>query len=283
MLNYPQAALLGLLQGVSELFPISSLGHTVLIPAVLGWDIDRSSDFFVSFLVLTHLATALVLLAVFWRDWLNIVIGVLRSIREREIRETDTYAKLGWLIIVSTIPAGALGLFFEEALQVLFSSTALVATALALNGMVLLAIERLRRRRSDEIAKANDQEIAGLSYAQAVLIGCAQCLALLPGFSRTGLAITGGLASGLGHENAGRYAFLLATPIILAAALLKLPGLFVGGQGIGEALVGAACAAIAAYASVRFLLKYFRTKNLRPFAIYCVTAGFFAIVLTIQI
>lgn len=272
MLSYLQAALLGLLQGVAELFPISSLGHTVLIPALLRWDIDRSSDFFVSFLVLTHLATALVLVAIFWRDWLRIIGGVLRSIREREVRDDDTYAKLGWLIVVGTIPAGVLGLLFEETLQSLFASATIVAIALALNGFVLFTVEFLRKRRVDE-ASADDRAVARLTYGQAVLIGVAQCFALIPGFSRTGLTITGGLACGLGHENAGRFSFLLATPIILAAALLKLPGLFATGEGIGEALVGAACAAIAAYASVRFLLKYLETRSLRPFAIYCFVAG----------
>ena len=279
MLTYPQAILLGLMQGIAELLPISSLGHTVLIPALLRWNIDRSSDFFVSFLVLTHLATALVLLAVFWRDWLRIIGGVLRSVREREIRNDDVYAKLGWLIVVSTIPAGILGLLFEETLKSLFSSAAIVAVALALNGAVLMAVEFFRQRRPDE-GSADDAAIARLSYLQAVAIGLAQCLALIPGFSRTGLTIAGGLASGLGHENAGRYAFLLATPIILAAALLKLPGLFASGQGVGEALVGAACAAVAAYGSVRFLLKYLETKSLKPFALYCAVAGVAALVLT---
>lgn len=272
MLSYPQAMMLGLLQGVAELFPISSLGHTVLIPALLGWKIDRSSDFFVSFLVLTHLATALVLLVVFWRDWLRITGGVLRSIKAREIRDEDADARLGWLIVVSTIPAGLLGLLFEETLQSLFAAAPVVALALALNGLVLIAVEFLRRRGPEE-ARSDDARIARLSYRQALIVGGAQCLALIPGFSRTGLTMAGGLVCGLGHENAGRYAFLLATPIIMAAAVLKLPGLFASGQGLGEAAVGAICAAGAAYASVRFLLRYLATKTLTPFAIYCIVAG----------
>lgn len=279
MITYVQAILLGLLQGVAELFPISSLGHTVLIPALLRWSIDRSSDAFVSFLVLTHMATALVLVGFFWRDWVQICLGLLRSLREREIRADDTYAKLGWLLIVSTIPAGIIGLLFEESLQAIFSAASVVAGALVLNGIVLLAIETLRGR-SVEDGPHDDRKLAALSFTRAVLIGIAQCLALIPGFSRTGLTMAGGLASGLSHENAGRYSFLLATPIILAAAVLKVPDLFAnGGQGVGEALAGAACAAVSAYLSVRFLVRYFETRSTRPFAIYCMIAGVAAFIL----
>ena len=280
MISYFQAILLGLLQGFAELFPISSLGHTVLIPAVLHWQIDRGSDAFLAFLVLTHLATALVLLGFFWRDWVKIVVGLLRSLRDREIRPDDTYAKLGWLIVVSTIPAGFIGLLFQEALQALFATATVVAIALILNGVLLYGVELLKRRHVDE-GPPDDTKLAGLSWRQAVLIGLAQCLALIPGFSRTGSAMAGGLLSGLSHENAGRYSFLLATPIILAAAVLKVPDLFAnGGQGAGEAFAGAICAAISAFFSVRFLVKYFETQSLRPFAIYCAIAGIVALVLT---
>jgi undecaprenyl-diphosphatase len=279
VINYLDAILLGLLQGFAELFPISSLGHTVLIPAVLHWQIDRSSNAFLAFLVLTHMATALVLVGFFWRDWLKIIGGVLRSLKEREIRADDTYARLGWLIVVSTIPAGFLGLLFQEPLQQLFASANVVAIALILNGGVLYGVEMLRRRRAEE-GPHDDRKLAALSYPQAVLIGFAQCVALIPGFSRTGLAMTGGLISGLSHENAGRYSFLLATPIILAAAVLKVPDIFAnGGTGVGEALAGAVCAAVSAYFSVRFLVKYFETQSLRPFAIYCAAAGVAALVL----
>ncbi|MEO8883532.1 MAG: undecaprenyl-diphosphate phosphatase [Devosia sp.] len=280
MISYFQAILLGLLQGFAELFPISSLGHTVLIPAVLHWQIDRGSDAFLAFLVLTHLATALVLLGFFWRDWVKIVVGLLRSLRDREIRADDTYAKLGWLIVVSTIPAGFIGLLFQEALQALFATATVVAIALILNGALLYGVELLKRRNVDE-GQHDDKKLAGLSWGQAVLIGLAQCLALIPGFSRTGSAMAGGLLSGLSHENAGRYSFLLATPIILAAAVLKVPDIFAnGGQGVGEAFAGAICAAISAFFSVRFLVKYFETQSLKPFAIYCAIAGVIALILT---
>lgn len=279
MISYFQAILLGLLQGFAELFPISSLGHTVLIPALLRWPIDRSSDNFVAFLVLTHLATALVLIGFFWRDWVKIVLGLLRSLREREVRRDDIYARLGWLIVVSTIPAGLVGLTLQQTLENLFAAADIVAVALALNGLVLYGVELMKRRVRAE-GPADDRELAALSYPQAVLIGLAQCLALIPGFSRTGAAMAGGLLSGLNHENAARYSFLLATPIIFAAAVLKVPDLFAdGGQGVGEAFAGAICAAVTAFFSVRFLVRYFETKSLKPFAIYCVIAGIVSLIL----
>jgi len=270
MLTYFQAALLGLLQGASELFPISSLGHLVLVPRILGWRIDMASSSFLAFAVLTHLATALVLLGFFWRDWVRIVRGILRSFALREVREADVHARLGWLLIVGTIPAGTAGLLFQEKIQRLFAVPLLVASALVLNGVVLLAAERLRR--SAQEGKPDDAKIARLSWIQAIGIGVAQGFALIPGLSRTGLAMTGGLVSGLSHENAARFSFLLATPIIFAAAVLKVPELF-GSPILGQAVLGALCAAFAAYLSVRFLTKYFETKTLTPFALYCIAAG----------
>ena len=263
------------------MFPISSLGHTwcSFRQCFTSWPIDRSSDAFLAFLVLTHLATALVLLGFFWRDWVKIVLGLLRSLREREIRADDTYARLGWLLVVSTVPAGFIGLLFQDELQNLFAAADVVAVALILNGALLYGVELLKRRNVEE-GPPDDGKLAALSWGQAVLIGLAQCLALIPGFSRTGSAMAGGLVSGLSHENAGRYSFLLATPIILAAAVLKVPDIFAnGGQGVGEALTGAICAAVSAFFSVRFLVKYFETQSLRPFAIYCAMAGVVALIL----
>lgn len=277
MLSYPETILLGALQGVAELFPVSSLGHTVLIPAILHWQIDTGSDAYLSFLVLTHLATALVLVVFFWRDWIRIIAGVLRSLARREIAADDTYAKLGWLLIVGTIPAGILGLLFEEELKTIFASATVVAIALLLNGIVLGLAELLRRRAAE--GAGDDKKLAEMSYVKAFGIGVAQCLALIPGFSRTGLTIGGGLLSGLSHENAARFSFLLATPIILAAAVLKVPTLVLSGNGVGEAFAGAACAAISAWLSVRFLVKHFETHTMRPFAIYCAAAGLIALIL----
>ena len=278
MISYLQAVILGIFQGVAELFPISSLGHTVLLPAVLHWNLDRGSDAFLSFLVLTHFATALVLLAFFWRDWGRILGGLRRSAGARRIAPGDVEARLGWLLIASTVPAGLLGLALEHRLQALFANASVVAVALILNGGVLLAAERLRDRTVAE-GPHDDAQLARLGWGQALAIGGAQALALIPGFSRTGVTMTGGLLSGLSHENAVRYSFLLATPIIFAAALLKLPALVLHGAGLGPALIGALCAAGSAWASVRFLVRYFETRTLTPFAFYCVVAGVVALAL----
>ncbi len=269
-----QAAILGVLQGVSELFPISSLGHSIILPTLLGWHIDQASEYFLPFLVLTHLATALVLLGFYWREWQRIIVGVLRSLTTRTIGD-DASARLGWMLILGTIPAGLLGLVFQKKLEHLFSNPKLVAAFLFLNGLLLLAGEFMRRRaaRQSVAARSIDAD-AKLSWTQSVAIGTMQALALLPGFSRTGATITGGLAAGLSNEEAARFSFLLATPIILAAAVLKLPHLLSAPAAILlPAIVGALFAALGAYLSVRFLTRYFKTNTLLPFAIYCAIAG----------
>ena len=276
MIGYGQAIILGLLQGFSELFPISSLGHSVILPRLLGWDIHQNDGFFITFLVATHLATALVLLGFFWNDWVRIVKGIGRSLRDRQIAPDDADAKLGWLLVVGTIPAGLLGLLLEHPLRSLFASPASAAFFLMINGVLLYGAERLRRRAPAREVGDSDERIAErLSWREAIGVGTAQALALIPGISRTGVTMAGGLVAGLSNEDAARYSFLLATPIIGAAALLKLPELF-GEQGDGvrgPAFVAALCAALTAYLSVKFLLKYFETKRLTPFAIYCVVVG----------
>ena len=276
MIGYGQAIILGLLQGFSELFPISSLGHSVILPRLLGWDIHQNDDFFITFLVATHLATALVLLGFFWKDWVRIVKGIGRSLRDRQIAPDDADAKLGWLLVVGTIPAGVLGLLLEHPLRSLFASAASAAFFLMINGVLLYGAERLRRRAPAREVGDSDERIADrLSWREAIGVGTAQALALIPGISRTGVTMAGGLVAGLSHEDAARYSFLLATPIIGAAAVLKLPELFgEQGNGIrGPAFVASLCAALTAYLSVRFLLRYFETQRLTPFAIYCVVAG----------
>jgi len=276
LISYGQAIVLGLLQGFSELFPISSLGHSVILPQLLGWDIHQNDDFFVTFLVATHLATALVLLGFFWRDWVRIVRGLGRSLRNREIGD-DSDARLGWLLVVGTVPAGLLGLLLEHALRDLFASGRSAAFFLILNGFMLYGAERLRRRAPVvEGAEGSDARIAQrLTWRSALGIGAAQAVALIPGFSRSGATMGGGLLAGLSNEDSARFAFLLATPIIGAAAALKLPDLFgTGGNGVrGPALVGAICSALTAYLAVRFLMRYFETNRLTPFAAYCVAAG----------
>jgi undecaprenyl-diphosphatase len=277
-ISYVQAVVLGLLQGAAELFPISSLGHSVIAPRLLGWDIHQSDDYFLTFLVATHLATALVLLGFFWDDWVRIVRGLGRSLRDREVAESDADARLGWLLVIGTIPAGLLGLTLEHSLRSVFASPASAAAFLFCNGLMLFGAERLRRSapvRQDR--RFSDERIARqVSPGRAVGIGAAQALALLPGISRSGATMGGGLLAGLSNEDAARFSFLLATPIIGAAAVLKLPDLFgPAGDGVrGPALVGALCAAVTAYLSVRFLVRFFETNRLTPFAIYCTVAGF---------
>jgi undecaprenyl-diphosphatase len=276
LISYGQAVLLGLLQGFSELFPISSLGHSVILPRLLGWNIHQNDPFFVTFLVATHLATALVLLGFFWHDWVRILRGLGRSLRNREIG-ADSDARLGWLLVVGTIPAGLLGLLLEHSLRDLFASGRSAAFFLIANGVMLYGAERLRRRAPVvQTAEGGDERIAReVSWRGALAVGTAQAIALIPGFSRSGATMGAGLAVGLSNEDAARYAFLLATPIIGAAAVLKLPDLFgESGNGVrGPALVGAVCSAATAYLAVRFLMRYFETNRLTPFAAYCVAAG----------
>jgi undecaprenyl-diphosphatase len=273
-ISYFQAAILGLLQGVSELFPVSSLGHSVILPKLFGWDIHQNASYFLTFLVALHLATALVLLGFFWEDWVRIVKGLGRSLRDREIG-ADADAKLGWLLIVGTIPAGILGLALQDYLRKLFASAEYASIFLALNGLMLYGAELLRRR-APVMAEDDDERIARtVGWWQGFTVGAAQAIALIPGFSRSGASMGGGLLVGLSHKDAARFAFLLATPIIFAAAVLKLPEL-AGAQGNGvrgPALVGALCAALTAYLSVRFLMRYFETRTLMPFAVYCFCAG----------
>lgn len=277
MISYLQAIILGGLQGFSELFPISSLGHSVVLPRLLGWDIHQNDPFFLTFLVATHLATALVLLGFFWRDWVRIVKGLGRSLRDREIGASDADAKLGWLLVIGTVPAGLLGLLLQDPLRAVFASASSAAFFLMLNGVLLYGAERLRRRApvTNAGGQKSDGRIARLTFRQAVGVGAIQAIALIPGFSRSGATMGGGLLVGLSNEDAARFAFLLATPIIGAAAALKLPELF-GPEGhgvIGPAIVGALCSAVTAYLAVRFLLKYFETNRLTPFAVYCFVAG----------
>jgi undecaprenyl-diphosphatase len=275
LISYPRAIVLGLLQGVSELFPVSSLGHSVILPKLLGWNIHQNDQYFLTFLVATHLATAIVLLGFFGRDWVRILKGLGRSLRDRGIAEDDADAKLGWLLVVGSIPAGLLGLLLEHPLRKIFASPGSAAVFLTFNGLLLYGAELLRRR-APVTAEEDDVRIARtVSWRGAFLVGAAQALALIPGFSRSGATMGGGLLVGLSHKDAARFAFLLATPIIGAAAVLKLPELF-GEQGDGvrgQALVGAVCSAVTAYLAVRFLMRFFETRTLTPFAVYCFAAG----------
>jgi undecaprenyl-diphosphatase len=284
MLSFSQAIILGLTQGITELFPISSLGHSVLLPGLLRWNIDQNSETFLEFLVATHLATATVLFIIYFKDWVRIVKGLFRSLAAREISDADPDAKLGWLLVMSTIPAGVIGLLLKDQITGNLLSPLSAALFLSLNGLLLLLAEWLRKRAAQpaENLKNNDTRIAHrLSFWQSFKVGILQVLALIPGFSRTGSTLAGGLMVGLSHEDSLRYSFLLATPIIGAAALLEIPALLTSGNAalIEVSLAGAAAAALAAWFAVKFLTRYFKTNTLTPFAVYCLAVGIISLVI----
>ena len=270
--------ILAVLQGVSELFPISSLGHTVLIPPLLHWHVDESDDSFLAFVVVLHLGTALALLVFYRTTWLRIVRAFVASIaRGRLTGERDE--KLAWLLVVGTIPVGILGVIFQASVKSLFASPIPVAIFLMLNALVMFAGEGLRRRQRAGARTA--KPIERLTWVQSAGIGVAQSLALLPGISRSGASIVAGLLVDLDHEDAATYSFLLATPVILLASVLEIPELFKPGVAIGpvEAVTGCVLAGLTAYASVAFLTRYFQHNDLRPFGWYCLLAGATALVL----
>jgi undecaprenyl-diphosphatase len=249
----------------------------VVLPRLAGWHIHQNDKFFLTFLVATHLATAIVLLLFFLGDWVRIVKGLWRSLVLREIRAEDVDARLGWLLVAGTIPVGIIGLVLESPLRKLFASATTAAAFLVVNGIALLIFERLRRRppRAGDYLGDSDVRIAKLSWRQAIGVGTSQAAALIPGISRSGFSMGGGLLVGLSNEDAARYSFLLATPVIFAAAALKLPELFGHeGDGVrGPALVAGLCAAAATFVAVKFLLRFFQTNRLSPFGVYCICAG----------
>jgi undecaprenyl-diphosphatase len=282
LISYFQAVILGLTQGIAEPFPISSLGHAVVLPALFGWNIHQNDKFFLTFLISTHFATAVVFLVFFIKDWVLIVKGIFRSLRMREIREDDTYARLGWLLVAGTIPVGIIGLLLQDPIRKLFASPSLAAAFLIVNGVALLCFERLRRRppRTGDYLGDSDGRLAKLSWRQTISVGASQAFALIPGISRSGMTMGGGLLSGLSNEDAARFGFLLATPVIFAAAALKLPELL-GHEGSdvrGPALVGGLCAAATTVFAVKFLLRFFETNRLTPFGYYCMGFGTFCLI-----
>ncbi|KKC06012.1 undecaprenyl-diphosphate phosphatase [Mycobacterium nebraskense] len=291
-LTYIEAVVVGAFQGVTELFPVSSLGHAVLVPAVVGgrWAQDLSISApespYLAFIVGLHVATAAALLVFFWRDWLRIVAGFVSSLRYRRIETLDE--RLAWLIVGATIPVGLAGLVLERTFRTTLGKPVPAAIFLLLNGIALYAGEVLRRRvapgpdqnqpaeeQPAHTGEAVDNRLAQLPLRRGILIGAAQILALLPGISRSGITMVAGLWRGLSHEDAARFSFLLATPIILAAGVYKIPELFgPRATGIhGQVLAGSVASFVAAYLAVKFLTRYFQTRTLTPFAIYCGLAG----------
>ena len=287
-MSYFQAIVIGVLQGITELFPISRLGHSVLIPAWLGWDQIVSAQsagesFYLAFVVALHVATALALLVFFREDWIRIIGGFFRTLRTRRLETPDE--RMAWLLIVATIPAGLTGLALEHSLRTLFAKPLSAAIFLTLNGVILLVGERVRRRTQvrklvEEHPTAHSTTEEGrrldtLEFKEAGAVGVAQVGALFAGVSRSGITMVAGLVRGLDHEDAARFSFLLATPIILAAGVYKIPDLAGHlGDGVrGQALVGSIFAGLSAFASVRFLMRFFETRTLLPFAIYCLAFG----------
>ena len=274
-MTYLEAIVIGLLQGVTELFPVSSLGHSVLVPALIGgrWardlNVSTPESPYLAFIVGLHVATALALLAFYWRDWLRVIGGFVTSLRYRRVSTEDE--RLAWMIILATIPVGIAGLLLEHTFRTVLGRPVPAACFLIVNGFILYGAERLRRRAVDP----PESRLTDESLGSATLIGSAQILALLPGISRSGVTMAAGLAKGLSHRDAAHFSFLLATPVILAAGVLKIPDLL-GPLGDGirpQVLVGSLAAGVAAYLSVRFLTRYFETRTLVPFAIYCLVAG----------
>jgi undecaprenyl-diphosphatase len=284
-LSWLEAGTIGLLQGVTELFPVSSLGHAVLLPAVVGgsWAHDLNvrtpESPYLAYIVGLHVATAIALLVYFWRDWVRIVRGLVTSIVRREVRDADQ--RLAWLLVLATIPVGIVGLLAEHAFRTTLSRPVPTAIFLALNGLVLLGIERARPSAPAEYVDErvsgpeSDRRVARLPVLRAVGIGAAQILALAPGISRSGVTTSTGMIAGLDREDAGRFAFLLATPVILAAGVLKI-GDLTGplGNGIrGQVLLGSVLSGVGAYLSVRYLTRYLANRSLRPFGVYCLVAA----------
>ncbi len=285
-LNIFQAVVLALLQGVTELFPISSLGHTVILPGLLGWgDLQTNTgcggeSCFLPFITSLHLGTSIALLIYFWRDWFQVGRTLVTSIKEGE-RRKGTEEWVSWLIIVGCLPAGLLGVFLETPLKKFFASPLLAATFLIVNGSVLFAGEQLRRRSEAKLSLLSPKEreaqfrpLVSLSLREALIVGLAQSAALIPGFSRSGTTIVAGLGVRLTHEDAARFSFLLGTPIIFAAGALEVPLLF--GQStyvLFLIFIGAVLSGVAAYLSTKFLMKYFEKGRLDPFAYYCWGAG----------
>ena len=267
-----QAIVIAILQGATELFPVSSLGHAVILPAVLNWGLDQRSPEFLPFLVLLHTGTAVALLAYFWRDWLGLGLGVVGVGGARRVQEAR---RMTLLIVIATVPAVILGFALNSFFRSLFASPLAAALFLTLNGLVLLFGERLRGAAGGRGTKP----LTALTIPDALAIGVWQCAALFPGISRAGSTIVGGLLRGLDHEGAAHFSFLIAAPIIVGATVLEVPHLLHANVPPGvfqQAFFAAVLAGVTAWLSTAFLMRYFRGHDdwaLNPFAYYCLAAG----------
>jgi undecaprenyl-diphosphatase len=306
-MSFFQAIVIGLIQGITELFPVSSLGHTVLVPSWIGgsWATlvrqeSQAESPYLAFVVGLHLATALVLLGFYFREWTRLIAGFLRSVVHRRVVTDEE--RLAWLIVIATVPVGALGVIFEHEFRVLFAKPFAAALFLMANGAILLTGEAQRRRRERSQASSGvpvqavperfrdrrivaidekaEGELSHIGLLSAAVIGASQALALLAGVSREGIAMVGGLFRGLSNENAMRFSFLLSTPVILAAGALKIPDLL-GPLGAGvrpQMIAGSLAAVVTSLFAVVFLSRYFKTRTLFPFAVYCLAFGFASVI-----
>ncbi|HXT82351.1 MAG TPA: undecaprenyl-diphosphate phosphatase [Acetobacteraceae bacterium] len=273
-----QAIIIAIVQGATELFPVSSLGHAVVLPSLLRWNLDQHSAAFLPFLVMLHLGTATALLAFFWRDWWAVFTGVLGIGDPHQVSESR---RVFFLIVIATIPAVIVGFALEKFVRGLFGSPIVAAAFLVVNGALLLFGERLRGR-------AGHRRLSTLTPKDALLIGCWQCAALIPGISRSGSTIVGGLLRGVDHEGSAHFSFLIATPIIIGATVLEVPKLLHESvpAGVFElSLLAAVIAGVTAYLSTAFLMRYFRQHDswaLNPFAYYCFAVGIGSLVVLLS-
>ena len=277
-LSYWQAILTGFLQGITELFPISSLGHSILVPAWIGgsWNsfLTNSTEGespYLLMIIALHAASAITLLLIFWKRWFQLIKAFFRSLKSRSLETPE--ARVIWLILIATVPVGVLGVLFERQFQVLFSEPLAASIFLTLNGLILIVAEKSSKTKT--LNDSDETLVHQISFKSALTIGLAQSAALFPGISRFGVTMGAGLNRGLSHSAASDFAFLLATPVILGAGLLKIPDLFNPeiSHIIGPVIVGSIIAAFATYISVKVLVKWFKHHTLYPFAIYCLFVG----------
>jgi undecaprenyl-diphosphatase len=269
-MNLWQALILGIIQGVGELFPVSSLAQTILLPALLRWQIDQKGSDFLAFVVALHLATAVALVIYFWKDWLVVCRAFVGGLqRGKPIYDADS--KFAWLLIAGTVVVGAIGAAFEKRFRVFFDNPDfywLVAAILIVNGVFMIVGDLVKRR-----AKTQNRRADEMTLIEGAAVGAMQTFALFPGISRSGVTIVGGLLAGLSYEEASRFSFMLATPVIGLAALLKVPSLLKDHNALQLAIPSALLAGVTAYLSVAFLMRYFRHNRLSPFGYYCIVFG----------